>query len=141
MLGVLDMSEDMKQSHRARFTPHSIEDILRNTGEDGEVDKERMRESDEEYREYLETMKDNNKQYLQLEGYIQTGRGSEYEGRISPGKSRREGREEEGIPRRKKMRTTFTGIQIFELEKMFETKKYLNASERTQLSRCINSLS
>ena len=37
--------------------------------------------------------------------------------------------------KRKKMRTTFTGRQIFELEKMFETKKYLNAMERTGISR------
>ena len=37
--------------------------------------------------------------------------------------------------RRKKMRTTFTGRQIFQLEKMFETKKYLNATERSSLSR------
>ena len=33
------------------------------------------------------------------------------------------------------MRTTFTGRQIFEIERMFETKKYLNASERNNLSR------
>ena len=37
--------------------------------------------------------------------------------------------------KRKKMRTTFIGRQIFELEKMFETKKYLNAMERTGISR------
>ena len=36
----------------------------------------------------------------------------------------------------KKMRTTFTGRQIFVMEKMFETKKYLNATERSHLSRC-----
>merc|ERR1712192_87273 len=39
--------------------------------------------------------------------------------------------------RRKKMRTTFTGKQIYELEKMFETRKYLNAAERSQLSRLL----
>merc|ERR1712130_808663 len=38
------------------------------------------------------------------------------------------------IPRRKKMRTTFTGRQIYQLEKMFETKKYLNGGERRNLS-------
>ena len=43
--------------------------------------------------------------------------------------------EEEAGGRRKKMRTTFTGRQIFEMEKMFETKKYLNAGERSHLSR------
>ena len=37
--------------------------------------------------------------------------------------------------RGKKMRTTFTGRQIFIMEKMFETKKYLNATERSHLSR------
>ena len=42
----------------------------------------------------------------------------------------------DGEPRRKKMRTTFTGRQIFELERMFETKKYLNSGERSHLSRC-----
>merc|ERR1719222_329424 len=35
------------------------------------------------------------------------------------------------------MRTTFTGKQIYELEKMFETRKYLNAAERSQLSRLL----
>ena len=48
--------------------------------------------------------------------------------------------EEEGGGRRKKVRTTFTGRQIFELEKMFETRKYLNAKERSQLSRWVNKL-
>ena len=40
--------------------------------------------------------------------------------------------------RQKKMRTTFTGRQIFIMEKMFETKKYLNATERSHLSRLYN---
>ena len=40
--------------------------------------------------------------------------------------------------RRKKMRTTFTGRQIFELEKMFEVKKYLNTSDRSSLSRLLS---
>ena len=39
------------------------------------------------------------------------------------------------MPMRKKLRTTFTGKQIFELERIFEEKKYLNAGERTNLSR------
>lgn len=45
--------------------------------------------------------------------------------------------EDVGGGRRKKMRTTFTGKQIYELEKMFETRKYLNAAERSQLSRLL----
>ena len=35
----------------------------------------------------------------------------------------------------KKIRTTFTGRQIFELETMFEHKKYLSSSERLDLSQ------
>ncbi|XP_044252203.1 homeobox protein B-H2 [Drosophila takahashii] len=39
--------------------------------------------------------------------------------------------------RKKKARTTFTGRQIFELEKMFEKKKYLSASERTEMAKLL----
>ena len=35
---------------------------------------------------------------------------------------------------KKKMRTTFTGKQIFELEKSFESKKYLSSAERAELA-------
>ena len=48
-------------------------------------------------------------------------------------KKRKKGQEDDRG--RKKMRTTFTGRQIFELEKMFEVKKYLNSSERSDMSR------
>ena len=41
-------------------------------------------------------------------------------------------------PKKKKVRTTFTGRQIFELEKMFETKKYLSSSERADMSKLLN---
>lgn len=40
--------------------------------------------------------------------------------------------------RKKKARTTFTGRQIFELEKQFEVKKYLSSSERTEMARILN---
>ena len=39
--------------------------------------------------------------------------------------------EDEG---KKKMRTTFTGKQIFELERSFEAKKYLSSAERAELA-------
>ena len=35
---------------------------------------------------------------------------------------------------KKKMRTTFTGKQIFELEKCFESKKYQQAAERAEMA-------
>ena len=46
--------------------------------------------------------------------------------------------EEEEERKRKKVRTTFTGRQIFELEKMFENKKYLSSSERSEMARLLN---
>ncbi|XP_041674805.1 homeobox protein abdominal-B [Drosophila eugracilis] len=39
--------------------------------------------------------------------------------------------------RKKKARTTFTGRQIFELEKQFEVKKYLSSSERTDMAKLL----
>jgi Homeodomain len=40
--------------------------------------------------------------------------------------------------KRKKARTTFTGRQIFELEKQFEQKKYLSSSERAEMATLLN---
>ncbi len=42
------------------------------------------------------------------------------------------------INKKKKARTTFTGRQIFELEKQFEVKKYLSSSERSELAKLLN---
>ncbi len=36
--------------------------------------------------------------------------------------------------KKKKARTTFTGKQIFELEKKFEEKKYLSSTERAEMA-------
>lgn len=40
--------------------------------------------------------------------------------------------------KKKKARTTFTGRQIFELEKQFEIKKYLSSSERSDMAKLLN---
>ncbi|XP_063378990.1 homeotic protein proboscipedia [Cydia fagiglandana] len=45
---------------------------------------------------------------------------------------------EDGGARRKKARTTFTGRQIFELEKLFEVKKYLSSGERADMAKLLN---
>ena len=46
-----------------------------------------------------------------------------------------EGRkEEEGRGMKKKLRTTFSGWQIFELERIFEARKYINCAERKHIS-------
>lgn len=40
--------------------------------------------------------------------------------------------------KKKKARTTFTGRQIFELEKQFEVKKYLSLNERAKMATLLN---
>ncbi|XP_071447957.1 homeobox protein Hox-B3-like [Hetaerina americana] len=40
--------------------------------------------------------------------------------------------------KKKKARTTFTGRQIFELERQFEVKKYLSSSERADMAKLLN---
>lgn len=40
--------------------------------------------------------------------------------------------------KRKKARTTFTGKQIYEMERKFEIKKYLSSNERTEMARILN---
>ena len=40
--------------------------------------------------------------------------------------------------KKKKARTTFTGRQIFELEKQFKEKKYLTATERSDMAALLN---
>ena len=118
--------ERMRLSQCMKFTPHSIEDILRDTGH--ALTGESENKVDERYREqWGESDKgvcDRSKDTRKIDevGFSRIGDGML---RI----------EDEGIPKRKKMRTTFTGRQIFELEKMFETKKYLNAGERSHISR------
>jgi hypothetical protein len=45
---------------------------------------------------------------------------------------------ESGSKKKKKARTTFSGRQIFELEKQFEAKKYLSSSERAEIASLLN---
>jgi hypothetical protein len=44
----------------------------------------------------------------------------------------------DGERKRKKARTTFTGRQIFELERQFELKKYLSSSERADMAKLLS---
>jgi len=43
-----------------------------------------------------------------------------------------------GYDKKKKARTTFTGRQIFELEKQFEQKKYLSLNERARMAALLS---
>lgn len=102
----------LEQCHRDhKFTPHFIVDILRPDREAASVTSEDRLEA----------------AHLRLRPMTS--------GPLSP-----EGCEaRHQAHRSKKMRTTFTGRQIFVMEKMFETKKYLNANERSHLSRSVTS--
>lgn len=46
--------------------------------------------------------------------------------------------EDDKSSKKKKARTTFTGRQIFELEKQFEQKKYLSSTERAEMAALLN---
>ena len=51
---------------------------------------------------------------------------------------KRKGAPDEPEGKRKKARTTFTGHQIFELERQFEIKKYLGSAERTEMAKLLD---
>lgn len=53
-------------------------------------------------------------------------------------KSRFKGKSGREKAKKKKARTTFTGRQIFELEKQFKEKKYLTATERSDMASLLN---
>lgn len=54
------------------------------------------------------------------------------------GKKRKPKGDDADDDKKKKARTTFTGRQIFELEKQFEQKKYLSSSERSSMAKLLN---
>ncbi|KAF8355281.1 ceh-9 [Pristionchus pacificus] len=54
----------------------------------------------------------------------------------TPRKSHSSTRDSAG--KKKKARTTFSGRQIFELERQFEQKKYLSSAERGEMARLLN---
>ncbi|CAG0923069.1 unnamed protein product [Notodromas monacha] len=63
------------------------------------------------------------------------------DGAVSPGAGSNVSSTEASSPghkRNKKARTTFSGRQIFELERHFETKKYLSSSERAEIAKVLN---
>ena len=105
-----------------RFTPHGIEDILRrvtSTVVDSNIQRDSSQGGDRD-----------SFGPLNLSKCYQTETD-----RYKMAQEENRNQQTVKIVRRKNIRTTFTGRQIFELEKMFETKKYLNASERSNLSR------
>ena len=102
-----------------RFTPHGIEDILRrvtSTVVDSDIERDSSQGGD---RDSFGPLNLSKCYQTETDRYKVADEETEWENTKT-----------KKILRRKKMRTTFTGRQIFELERMFETKKYLNAGER-----------
>ncbi|ODM92156.1 Homeobox protein ceh-9 [Orchesella cincta] len=56
----------------------------------------------------------------------------------SPGSTDTENETKGDGSKRKKARTTFTGKQIYEMERKFEVKKYLSSNERSEMARILN---
>ena len=111
-----------------KFTPHGIEDILRR--------ETTIVDGGNSERDIYQGVDRDSVGPLNLSKCYQTETDSY---KMATENTKREtdniDQQTEKTIQRKKMRTTFTGRQIFELEKMFETKKYLNAGERSNLSR------
>ncbi|XP_071534098.1 uncharacterized protein [Panulirus ornatus] len=59
-------------------------------------------------------------------------------GEVSPGPGSAGEADGMNDRKKKKARTTFTGRQIFELERQFELKKYLSSSERAEMAKLLN---
>ena len=98
------------------------EERMNNTMGKGGRKKEKMQEGQKKYsRHYIaDILYEEEEKPLDLTCWGEEGR--------------REGEEEERLGK-KKLRTTFSGWQIFELERIFETRKYINCAERKHLSR------
>ena len=71
--------------------------------------------------------------------------GMHFEGSVSDERRLLKNGSPSGLPvdyakpiKKKKARTTFSGRQIFELEKQFEIKKYLSSTERGELAKMLN---
>ena len=117
----------------SRVTPHGIEDILRG-------ERRTVNGGDSERDRYQDTDRDSVGP-LNLSKYFHTETVRDNMGEDNTKRETDCGNTKtEKILPRKKMRTTFTGRQIFSLERMFETKKYLNAGERSNLSRYIGEI-
>ena len=117
-----------------RFTPHGIEDIMRRerkvvVDDDSEREIKTVFSSLHRERNSISPLNLSVSQYSQAET-------DSY--KMATRETQSANCHAEKISRRKKMRTTFTGRQIFELEKMFEVKKYLNTSDRSSLSRLLS---
>ncbi|XP_064603693.1 NK1 transcription factor-related protein 1-like [Liolophura sinensis] len=114
---------DIKHRDRAHDRCRELEAARANNNNNNKIEKANDRSSDR-----LEETDDSNG------GDDRNGKGEKRK-KLDEDKEKLE---DDKSSKKKKARTTFTGRQIFELEKQFEQKKYLSSTERAEMAALLN---
>lgn len=101
----------------------------------GKLRRVKEREAKQKYNEQNDSAPDSKEKEIRVQSKSDTKESSTVHSKELKRLKGKAGREK---VRKKKARTTFTGRQIFELEKQFKEKKYLTATERSDMASLLN---
>lgn len=101
----------------------------------GKLRRVKEREAKQKYNELNDSAPDSKEKEIRVQSKSDTKESSTVHSKELKRLKGKAGREKF---RKKKARTTFTGRQIFELEKQFKEKKYLTATERSDMASLLN---
>lgn len=101
----------------------------------GKLRRVKEREAKQKYNELNDSAPDSKEKEIRVQSKSDTKESSTVRSKELKRLKGKAGREK---VRKKKARTTFTGRQIFELEKQFKEKKYLTATERSDMASLLN---
>lgn len=101
----------------------------------GKLRRVKEREAKQKYNEQNDSAPDSKLKEIRVQSKSDTKESSTVHSKELKRLKGKAGREK---VRKKKARTTFTGRQIFELEKQFKEKKYLTATERSDMASLLN---
>ncbi|XP_073239519.1 uncharacterized protein [Porites lutea] len=101
----------------------------------GKLRRVKEREVKQKYNELNDSAPDSREKEIRVQSKSDTKESSTVHSKELKRLKGKAGREK---VRKKKARTTFTGRQIFELEKQFKEKKYLTATERSDMASLLN---
>lgn len=101
----------------------------------GKLRRVKEREAKQKYNEQNDSAPDSKEKEIRVQSKSDTKESSTIHSKELKRLKGKAGREK---VRKKKARTTFTGRQIFELEKQFKEKKYLTATERSDMASLLN---
>lgn len=101
----------------------------------GKLRRVKEREAKQKYNELNDSALDSKEKEIRVQSKSDTKESSTVHSKELKRLKGKAGREK---VRKKKARTTFTGRQIFELEKQFKEKKYLTATERSDMASLLN---